>query len=81
MKIDYGTGKTKYGPGVLIDLTAEELATAITSWLVANDVHIQGPRTIRVWSDDNAYLEAGQVYVDPNGQVKQGDRLWSGRGE
>jgi len=29
MKIKYGAGKTKYDPGVQIDLTASEVATAI----------------------------------------------------
>jgi hypothetical protein len=66
MKIAYGNGMTKYGPGVSIELTGDEVATAIDAWLVAHGVHVSGPRTIKVNGD---LCEDGSVYVDPSGFV------------
>lgn len=40
MKIYHGRGKTKFGPGVQIDLTGEEVAIAIDAYLVARRVHV-----------------------------------------
>ena len=66
MVVKYGEGKTEYGPGVAIELTGDEVATAIDAWLVAHNVHVSGARTITV----NAELcESGRVYVDPSGFV------------
>lgn len=78
MKIQYGEGKTKYGPGVDIHLDGDEVARAIMAWLVAHGVHVEGPRTIQV----NACLcDSGRVYVDPSGFVIDADgRKHSGRG-
>ena len=66
MKIYYGNGKTKYGTGVQIDLTGEDVANAIHTYLVAHDIHINGPSTVRVNGD---LCENGSVYVDPSGFV------------
>lgn len=66
MKIRYGNGPTQYGPGVSIDLSGEEVARAISAWLVAKGVHVNGPRTVTV---NGELCECGQVYVDPSGFV------------
>ena len=78
MKISYGSGTTEYGPGVAIELTGDEVATAIMAWLVARRVHVDGPRTVTV---NGELCEAGRVYVDPEGFVitPKGRKL-SGRG-
>ncbi len=70
MNIQRGNGCTKYGPGVSIDLTGDEVATAISSWLVAHGVHISGPRTVSV---NGELADVGHVYVDPVGFVITGD--------
>lgn len=77
MKIKRGEGQTKYGPGVSIELTGEEIARAISSYLVAQGVYVQGPQTITVNSE---LCEEGHVYVDPSGfVVHEGVRI-SGSG-
>lgn len=76
MEIKHGNGTTEYGPGVLIELTGDEVAVAIYAYLVAHGVHIDGPRTVTVNGD---LCETGRVYVDPSGSVvSKGGRL-SGR--
>lgn len=77
MKVKYGGGKTKFGPGISIELTGDEVAIAIDAWLVAHGVHVGGPRTITV---NGALCDTGEVYIDPSGYVvANGERL-SGRG-
>ena len=65
MKVDYGAGKTQYGPGVSIELDGDEVAVAIEAYLLAHGVRIHGPRTITV---NGALCESGNVYVDPAGR-------------
>ena len=77
MKIQYGEGKTKYGPGVSIQLTGDEIATAIDAYLVAHNVHINGPRTISIRDELIGY---GEIYVDPSGFVIDKGRKLNGRG-
>ena len=79
MKIDYGNGTTEYGPGVNIELTGDEVATAIMAWLVARRVHVDGARTVTV---NGRLCAAGRVYVDPGGFVitPKGRKL-SGEGQ
>jgi len=77
MNIQRGKGQTKYGPGVSIDLTGDEVATAIHSWLVAHGVHISGPRTISV---NGELIDGGHVYVDPAGFVITDGEKITGRG-
>lgn len=79
MFIYHGSSKTEYGPGVNIDLTGGEVAAAISAYLVAHDVHVDGPRTITV---NGELCERGEIYVDPSGFVitPQGHRL-TGRGD
>lgn len=77
MEISFGKGKTEYGPGVLIELSGNEVATAIDAYLVAHGLYISGPRTVTVNGD---LCECGQVYVDPSGFAIVDDEKWSGRG-
>lgn len=73
MDVQYGNGRTKYGPGVEINLSGEEVATAIYTYLAAHRVHVSGPATITV---NGELCERGQVYVDPSGSViHEGKRL------
>jgi hypothetical protein len=64
VRIDYGNGY--YGPGVDIQLTGDEVATAVDAYLVAHRVYVSGPRTITV---NGQLCELGSVYVDPSGFV------------
>ena len=77
MKVRYGKGTTEYGPGVIIELTGCDVATAIDAYLVARGIHISGPRTIGV---NGKSCEYGSVYVDPSGFVIKKGRKYSGRG-
>lgn len=77
MKITRGDGRTKYGPGVSIELSGNEVATAIDAWLVAHCVHIDGPRTVTV---NGRLCESGKIYVDPSGFVIADGKKLSGRG-
>ncbi len=77
MKVDYGSGTTKYGPGVAIELTGSEVATAIDAYLVAAGVVVRGPRTVTV---NGKLCESGQIYVDPEGFVIVAGQKLSGRG-
>ena len=48
MIVKHGKGRTEYGPGVSVELTGDEVATAIDAWLVALGVHVSGSRTVTV---------------------------------
>lgn len=77
MIVRFGGGKTEYGPGVAVDLTGDEVVRAISAYLVAHGVYVDGPRTVTVNGD---LCEMGRVYVDPSGfVVYNGERL-TGRG-
>ena len=77
MIVKYGEGRTEYGPGVSIELTGDEVATAIDAWLVAHGVHVSGPRTITV---NSGLCTFGHVYVDPSGFVITDGEKLTGRG-
>ena len=66
MKIKYGKGQTKYGPGVDIELSGTEIANAILAYIVSCGAHIDGPRTITV---NGELIYSGRIYVDPAGFV------------
>lgn len=76
MKVKFGKGKTEYGPGVEINLTGDEVATAIDAYLVAHGVYVSGPRTITVNSE---LCKKGRVYVDPSGFIISSGKKWDGR--
>jgi hypothetical protein len=77
MEVKFGGGTTKYGPGVSIELTGDDVATAIYAYLVAHGIHVQGPRTVTV---NGELCEVGKVYVDPSGFVVADGEHFSGRG-
>ena len=77
MNVKHGASKTEYGPGVLIELTGDEVANAIDAWLVAHSTHVSGSRTITV---NGELCREGQVYVDPSGRVVAEGKLFDGRG-
>jgi hypothetical protein len=77
MQIKHGKGTTEYGPGVDIVLTGNDVASAISAYLVAHDIHINGPRTITV---NKELCECGNVYVNPSGYVINEGKKISGRG-
>jgi len=76
MKITYGK-RNPLGTGVKISLTGNEVALAIDSWLMANDVRIFGPRSILI---NGEIGPCGFVYVDPLGFVISHGEEFSGRG-
>lgn len=78
MNIKYGNGHAEYGPGVEINLTGDEVATAILAYLAAHNIYVEGPRTVTV---NGALCKDGQVYVDPAGNVYADGVTYSGRGE
>lgn len=77
MEINHGSGTTKYGPGVDILLTGDEVATAIDAYLAAHNVYVDGPRTVRV---NGELCERGKIYVDPIGFVISDGIKTSGSG-
>jgi hypothetical protein len=77
MDVKYGKGKTKYGPGVSIELTGDEVATAIDAFLVSHSIYVSGPRTIRV---NGKLCDEGHIYVDPSGFVISDGEKMDGRG-
>lgn len=78
MNITFGKGTTEYGPGVQIDLTGTEVATAIHTYLTAHNIHIDGPATISV---NGELCKEGSIYVDPSGDVVAHGIRYSGRGD
>lgn len=73
MEVKFGNGPTKYGPGIEINLSGDEVAVAIDAYLVAHGVNVFGARTITV---NGELCELGNIYVDPSGFVMhEGQRL------
>jgi len=77
MIVKHGNGQTHEGPGVSIELTGSEVATAIDAWLVAHNIYVKGPRTITV---NGQICKDGHVYVDPSGFVIADGEKLSGSG-
>ena len=78
MKIKYGKGKTEYGPGVDIKLTANEVAVAIYAYLAAHRVYVSGAATI---TTKGKLLKKHRMYVDPSGFVVAKGKEYNGRGK
>lgn len=78
MKIQFGKGKTEYGPGIQIDLSGTEVAMAIYTYLTAHRVHVNGAATITI---NGELIKEGRVYVDPSGCVVAKGKKYSGNGE
>lgn len=66
MQMKRGKSETGYTSGTVIEMTGDEVATAIDAWLVAHQVIVNGPRTIRV---NGSLIKHGEIYVDPSGRV------------
>lgn len=77
MKVSFGKGVTKYGPGVQITISGDEVAVAIYAYLMAHNVVIDGPATITV---NGELCESGSVYVDPSGKVVSDGIGYDGKG-
>ena len=77
MEVKLGSGTTEYGPGVDINLTGNEVATAIDAYLIAHSIYIAGPRTVMI---NGERCKSGRVYVDPSGFVIDDGEKIDGRG-
>ena len=78
MEIKFGEGKTKFGPGVEVKMSGNEVAQAISAYLVAHGIYVNGPRIITV---NGNLCKKGSVYIDPSGFLINNGEKWSGRGE
>jgi len=78
VKVKGGQGNSPYGLGVNIELTGDEVATAIDAYLVAQGICVRGPRTVTV---NGELCEEGHVYVDPSGFVIDGRHRLYGQGK
>lgn len=76
MEVKIGDMPTCYGPGVEINLSGDEVAIAINTYLTAHGITIKGPRTITVNGD---LCRDGQVYVDPSGVVFHDGTSYEGK--
>lgn len=79
MKIDYGSGKTEFGPGVQIDLSGTDLYYAIFAYLTSKKVIISGPVTVKI-NEQLLTETTASIYVDPSGFVRRKSKEYSGRG-
>ena len=77
MEVKFGDGKTEYGPGIEINLTGDEVALAIESYLFSHGVYVGGSRTISV---NDELCNYGKVYVDPSGYVMNNGMRYFGSG-
>lgn len=66
MNVKLGKGKTIYGTGVDVELSGDEVAQAIMTYLMAHGVTVSGARTVFV---NGNLCKNGKVYVDPSGFV------------
>ncbi len=78
MNVGFGGGKTEYGPGVSIEMTGDEVVIAISAYLVAHGIHVDGARTVTV---NGSLCECGEVYVDPEGFVISDGKRFRGNGK
>jgi hypothetical protein len=77
MDVSHGYDTSGFGPGVCIELTGDEVATAIDAYLVARGVVVRGPRTVSV---NGELCDRGEVYIDPSGFVIVDGEKIDGRG-
>ena len=66
MHVGYGKGQTDEGPGILIHLSKEEVATAISAYLTSHCIQVHGARTISI---EGEQVKPAEIYVDPSGYV------------
>jgi len=77
IEISFGEGTTKYGTGVQIDISAQDVWLAILAYLTAHDVHITGAMTLTV---NGQRIEHCGIYIDPSGRVVANGIGWNGKG-
>lgn len=77
MQIKFGEVASQYGPGVAVELTGDELATAIDLYLYSQGVCVNGPRTTTV---NGQMCQSARVYVDPSGDVMANGTRYNGNG-
>ena len=77
MEVKYGEGTSEFGPGVAIEMSGDEVASAVDAYLVAHGIHVSGPRTVTV---NGGLCSVGRVRVDASGFVIAGGERFSGRG-
>lgn len=56
--------------GAVVELSGDEVATAIDAYLVARSVYVGGPRTVTV---NGELCREGRVFVDPSGSAHFND--------
>lgn len=76
MKIDKGKGTSEFGTGINIEMSGEELAHAVSTYVHSRGIHIDGSRTITV---NGELCESASIYVDPCGSLIIDGRKISGR--
>lgn len=76
--VNYGNGKSEFGPGVEITLTGDEVAGAIDVYLLSQKVIVRGARTVSY--NGELLNNSCRVYVDPSGFVIHKGHKFSGRG-
>jgi hypothetical protein len=79
MKITYGGDRLplRAGLGVDVELSGDEVATAVRAYLLSHGVYVQGPSTVTV---NGELCREGRVYVDPVGCVLSGGHRFTPRG-
>ena len=75
MKIMFGEGE---GPEVIVELTGDEVATAIHAWLLAHSVSLDGARITTV---NGQRCKTGKVYIYPPGHAIDDGVQCAGRGD
>ncbi len=78
MEIKRGGSTAGYGPGVLIELSGDELAAAVDRYIAQHGVQVKGPRTVHV---NGLSCACATVFVDPSGSVVSGNCDITGRGD
>jgi hypothetical protein len=76
MNISMVSSKEPASTAIRIHLDSDEVAIAIAAYLVAHNVIIKGPHTIRV---NNELIEQGSIYIDPSGLVVFNGTTFTGR--
>lgn len=77
MEIKRGGGAYN-GPGILIELSGNELAAAVDRYIAQHGIQVKGARSVRV---NGLNCACATVFVDPSGTVVSGDCDLTGRGD
>lgn len=77
MEIKRGGG-AHGGPGILIELSGNELSAAVDRYIAQHGVQVRGARTVRV---NGLNCACATVFVDPSGSVVSGNCDFTGQGD